>query len=73
MMATDADRSLLGEVTMFKMRFPLPFSYLGSVDDAREPRTRALQRSEVFQAHHLRGVAQTRRSQPYLDDPPRRD
>ena len=39
MIATDADRSL-GEVTMDAVR--LPFSYLSSVDDAREPRTRAL-------------------------------
>jgi len=47
MIAVDADRSL-GEVTMDAVR--LPFSYFSSVDDAREPSTRALQRSEVFQA-----------------------
>jgi len=39
MIAMDAARSL-GEVTMEAVR--LPFSYLSSVDDAREPRTRAL-------------------------------
>src|ERR1700730_3967333 len=48
MIAMDADRSLLGEVTMFKMRIPLPFSILVQLT-TREPRTRALQRSEVVQ------------------------
>src|ERR1700747_1750649 len=39
MIAMDADRSL-GEVTLDAVR--LLFSYLSSVDAAREPRTRAL-------------------------------